>query len=77
MASHLDRSPTHLLHRAKQAVELAFSMWNGSHDLMPRQFAVLLAIEESEGLSQPTSRSEPASTAPRWPTLWHASIARG
>ena len=41
-----------LLHRASQTVELVFAMWAPTSDLTPRQFAVLLAIEEREGLSQ-------------------------
>ena len=47
----LDRSPVHLLHRASQAVELAFATWTRGK-LTPRQLAVLMTIEESEGLNQ-------------------------
>jgi DNA-binding MarR family transcriptional regulator len=48
----IDRSPIHLLHRASQAVELAFDTWAGSSNLTPRQLAVLMTIDEHEGLSQ-------------------------
>ena len=51
-AISLDRSPIHLLHRASQAVELAFATWTKSNALTPRQLAVLMTIEECEGLSQ-------------------------
>lgn len=51
MAS-IDRSPTHLLHRASQAVELLFAMRVRSSSLTPRQLAVLLTVEAQEGLSQ-------------------------
>jgi MarR family transcriptional regulator, temperature-dependent positive regulator of motility len=48
----IDRSPTHLLHRASQAVELAFAVGMGSNTLTPRQLLVLMTIEAHEGLSQ-------------------------
>jgi DNA-binding MarR family transcriptional regulator len=50
--TRIDRSPTHLLHRASQAVELAFAVGMGSNTLTPRQLLVLMTIEEHEGLSQ-------------------------
>jgi MarR family transcriptional regulator, temperature-dependent positive regulator of motility len=50
--TRIDRSPTHLLHRASQAVELAFSVGMGSNTLTPRRLLVLMTIEAHEGLSQ-------------------------
>jgi MarR family transcriptional regulator, temperature-dependent positive regulator of motility len=50
--TRIDRSPTHLLHRASQAVELAFSLGMGRDTLTPRQLLVLMTIEAHEGLSQ-------------------------
>jgi MarR family transcriptional regulator, temperature-dependent positive regulator of motility len=47
----LDRSPLHLLHRTAQAVEFAFCMGTKGK-LTPRQLALLMAIEECEGLNQ-------------------------
>jgi DNA-binding MarR family transcriptional regulator len=52
MPSGIDRSPVHLLHRASQAVELAFAHWTRGTGLTPRQLAVLMAIEAYEDLSQ-------------------------
>jgi DNA-binding MarR family transcriptional regulator len=49
-ANPLDRSPTHLLHRASQAVDAVFGTW--SKHLTPRQLAVLMTIEECEGGNQ-------------------------
>ena len=48
----LDRSPLHLLHRAQQLSEILFEAEVGA-DVTPRQFAVLTAVAEKEGLSQP------------------------
>jgi DNA-binding MarR family transcriptional regulator len=48
----IDRSPLHLLHRASQAMELAFSYWTRGTNLTPRQLAVLMAIEACEDVSQ-------------------------
>jgi MarR family transcriptional regulator, temperature-dependent positive regulator of motility len=50
-ASPLDRSPIHLLRRASQAADLAFAT-RTKGKLTPRQLAVLIAIEEYEGLNQ-------------------------
>ena len=47
----IDCSPLHLLHRASQAVELAFATWTRGK-LTPRQLALLVTIEECEGLNQ-------------------------
>ena len=47
----LGRSPLHLLHRAQQLSEILFEAEVGA-DLTPRQFAVLTAVAENEGLSQ-------------------------
>lgn len=48
----LERSPIHLLHRAGQCASDIFQDEMGSGDLTPRQFAVLLAVSQNEGLSQ-------------------------
>jgi hypothetical protein len=42
----------HLLHRAGQRADGLFSQHLGSDDLTPRQFMVLQAVAENEGLSQ-------------------------
>jgi DNA-binding MarR family transcriptional regulator len=47
----LGRSPLHLLHRAQQLSEILFEAEVGT-DLTPRQFAVLTAVAENEGLNQ-------------------------
>jgi MarR family transcriptional regulator, temperature-dependent positive regulator of motility len=47
----LERSPTHLLHRANQSVSDLFSNEIKS-DLTPRQLAVLTVISQNEGCSQ-------------------------
>ena len=47
----MDRSPLHLLHRASQVCELLF--WREAPgSVTPRQLAVLIAVAETEGLSQ-------------------------
>lgn len=50
--SGLKRSPLHLLHRAEQCAGEVFLGEMGSDDLTPRQYAVLVAVAEQEGLSQ-------------------------
>jgi DNA-binding MarR family transcriptional regulator len=49
-----DRSPIHLLHRASQAVDVVFDMGMAGNGLTPRQFAILLAVAQNEGVSQTT-----------------------
>jgi MarR family transcriptional regulator, temperature-dependent positive regulator of motility len=48
----LDRSPVHLLHRASQAMDLIFALGMQTNSLTPRQLAVLITVEQNEGLSQ-------------------------
>jgi DNA-binding MarR family transcriptional regulator len=48
----LDRSPIHLLHRAGQCASDIFQDELGEEDLTPRQYAVLVAVSQNEGLSQ-------------------------
>ena len=48
----LERSPIHLLHRADQCASDAFQGEMGEGDLTPRQYAVLVAVSQNEGLSQ-------------------------
>jgi DNA-binding MarR family transcriptional regulator len=48
----LDHSPIHLLHRAGQCAGDVFQAEMGEEDLTPRQYAVLVAISQNEGLSQ-------------------------
>lgn len=48
----LNRSPLHLLHRAGQCATDVFHAETKGGDLTPRQFAVLLAVSQAEGLSQ-------------------------
>ena len=48
----MDRSPLHLLHRATQLAEDVFL--SSVAGTTPRQFAVLVAIDENEGASQQT-----------------------
>jgi DNA-binding MarR family transcriptional regulator len=48
----LERSPIHLLHRASQCASDAFQVEVGEGDLTPRQYAVLVAVSQNEGLSQ-------------------------
>jgi DNA-binding MarR family transcriptional regulator len=42
----------HLLHRASQRADAVFAQQVGRHGLTPRQFVVLQAVAESDGLSQ-------------------------
>jgi DNA-binding MarR family transcriptional regulator len=51
-ATQLDRSATHLLHRAGQCAADIFAVEARASGLTPRQFAVLLAVAEEEGLTQ-------------------------
>ncbi len=48
----LEQSPIHLLHRAGQCAGDVFQSEMRTEDLTPRQFAVLVAVSENEGLSQ-------------------------
>lgn len=48
----LDRSPIHLLHRAGQCAGDIFQGEMAEGDLTPRQYAVLLAVSQNEGVSQ-------------------------
>ena len=48
----MDRSPLRLLHMATEIADYAFS--SGVAGATPRQFAVLVAIDENEGASQQT-----------------------
>jgi DNA-binding MarR family transcriptional regulator len=45
-------SPLHLLHRAGQRADYLFARHVGSHAFTPRQFAVLQAVADADGLSQ-------------------------
>jgi DNA-binding MarR family transcriptional regulator len=48
----LQSSALHLLHRAGQCAGDIFQTEMASGDLTPRQFAVLVAVSQNEGLSQ-------------------------
>jgi DNA-binding MarR family transcriptional regulator len=48
----LERSPIHLLHRAGQCASDIFQGEMGDEDLTPRQYAVLVAVSQNEGVSQ-------------------------
>lgn len=48
----LERSPIHLLHRAGQCAADIFQDEMSEGDLTPRQYAVLVAVSQNEGLSQ-------------------------
>jgi len=48
----LERSPIHLLHRAGQCASDIFQGEMASGDLTPRQYAVLVAVSQNEGVSQ-------------------------
>lgn len=48
----LERSPIHLLHRAGQCASDIFQDEMGEGDLTPRQYAVLVAVAQNEGVSQ-------------------------
>lgn len=50
--SRLERSPIHLLHRAGQCAGEIFQAEMSAGDLTPRQYAVLVAVAQNEGLSQ-------------------------
>ena len=45
-------SPLHLLHRAGQRADFLFAHHVGNHNFTPRQFAVLQAVANADGLSQ-------------------------
>jgi len=51
-ARDLDRSATHLLHRASQCATEIFSADARTGGFTPRQLAVLMVIADNEGLSQ-------------------------
>ena len=48
----LEKSAIHLLHRAGQCAADVYQHEMSGEDLTPRQFAILLAVSENEGLSQ-------------------------
>ena len=48
----LERSPIHLLHRAVQCAADIFQGELANEDLTPRQYAVLVAVSQNEGVSQ-------------------------
>ena len=48
----LERSPIHLLHRAGQCASDIFQGEMGTGDLTPRQYAVLVAVSQNQGVSQ-------------------------
>jgi MarR family transcriptional regulator, temperature-dependent positive regulator of motility len=48
----LEQSAIHLLHRAGQCAADVYQEEMIGEDLTPRQFAILLAVSENEGLSQ-------------------------
>lgn len=48
----LAQSPSHLLRRAQQYAFDIYSQETGGEELTPRQFAVLITVEQNEGLSQ-------------------------
>jgi DNA-binding MarR family transcriptional regulator len=48
----LENSPLHLFHRAVQVVTEIYQAEMSDHDLTARQYAVLVALAKSEGLSQ-------------------------
>ncbi len=50
--SQLERSVTHLIHRAGQCAADIFQVEARSSGLTPRQFAVLMTIADEEGLTQ-------------------------
>ncbi|MGI9373383.1 MAG: MarR family winged helix-turn-helix transcriptional regulator [Hyphomicrobiales bacterium] len=50
----LNKSPQHLLRRAAQYASDVYAAEVGSKGLTHRQFAVMLAIEQNEGVSQTT-----------------------
>lgn len=48
----LGRSPLHLFHRAVQVVTEIYQVEMANYDLTARQYAVLFALAQSDGLSQ-------------------------
>lgn len=50
--ARLEASPIHLLHRAGQCASELFTEELGEDGLTPRQYAVLVSVAASEGLSQ-------------------------
>ena len=50
--NQLERSATHLIHRAGQCATDIFQAEARESGLTPRQFAVLMTIAEEEGLTQ-------------------------
>jgi DNA-binding MarR family transcriptional regulator len=52
LGKDLDRSATHLLHRAGQCAAEMFSSETRTGGLTPRQLAVMMVIGEDEGLNQ-------------------------
>lgn len=51
-SGRLQRSPTHLLHRAGQCAGEVFHAEIHDGDLTPRQLAVLVTVAQTDGLSQ-------------------------
>jgi len=51
-SNQLERSATHLIHRAGQRATDIFQAEARDSGLTPRQFAVLMTIAEEEGLTQ-------------------------
>lgn len=52
LGKDLDRSATHLLHRAGQCAAEIFSSESRTGGLTPRQLAVMMVIGDEEGLNQ-------------------------
>src|SRR5262249_60709714 len=50
--SRTSSSPLHLLHRAGQRADQLFARHVGDYGFTPRQFAVLKAVADADGLSQ-------------------------
>ena len=50
--THLDRSPLHLLHRVRQCAGELFQAQMSGIDLTARQYVVLVAAAQKDGLSQ-------------------------
>ena len=70
MAEHatLRSSVIHLLHRAGQRADDLFTRAVAGLDVAPRQFVVLLAVSEAEGLSQTDIMDATGSTVRAPPT---------
>jgi DNA-binding MarR family transcriptional regulator len=49
---NLDRSASHLLHRASQAVADLFAVEIGDSNMTPRQLAILITVAHNEGCNQ-------------------------